>query len=146
MKNAQYTPTMFVEITRFGFELRNNNGEIVETSEPANKGKLHRLLSSQGYKPSEQVADQWEMKNANAKALGEIKSVKKAKASSENGKLGGRPVKWEKAPKRGCRNPKAELYRFTIVRLDDKAERFTNRKPAHRDDQMIWDNKNNCEA
>lgn len=54
-----YTSTMTVEITRSGFELKNSNGEIVETSEQANKGKLHRILSKQGYKPSGKVADEW---------------------------------------------------------------------------------------
>lgn len=53
-----YTPIMTVEITRYGFELRNSKGEIVEESEPANKGKLHRLLSKLGYKPTGK-ADQW---------------------------------------------------------------------------------------
>lgn len=86
------------------------------------------------------------MKNAHAQALGQIKSEKKTKAAQENGKKGGRPVTWEKAPKRGTRNPKAELFRFTVIRLADKAERFTNRKPAHRDDQMVWDNVKNAEV
>jgi hypothetical protein len=51
---------MTVEIKRHGFELLNEQGEIVMTSEPANKGKLHRWLSNNGYKPSATVADQWE--------------------------------------------------------------------------------------
>jgi hypothetical protein len=58
--NTQYTKTMTVEITSSGFVLRNGNGEIVETAEQANKGKLHRLLSNRGYKPSQKIADQWE--------------------------------------------------------------------------------------
>ena len=57
MKN--YTSTMTVEIVNSGFDLVNSNGEIVETSEPANKGKLHRTLSKLGYKPSAKIADQW---------------------------------------------------------------------------------------
>jgi hypothetical protein len=51
---------MTVEIKRHGFELLNEQGEIVMTSEPANKGKLHRWLNNNGYKPSATVADQWE--------------------------------------------------------------------------------------
>jgi len=56
-----YTQIMTVEITRYGFELRNSKGEIVEESEPASKGKLHRLLSNMGYKPYKptEKADQW---------------------------------------------------------------------------------------
>lgn len=53
-----YTQIMTVEITRYGFELRNSKGEIVEESEPANKGKIHRLLSNMGYKPTAK-RDQW---------------------------------------------------------------------------------------
>lgn len=86
------------------------------------------------------------MKNKHAQALGRMKSAAKTKAAIENGKKGGRPVTWERAPKRGMKNPKTELFRYTVVRLADKAERFTNRKPAHRDDQMVWDNKRNCET
>ena len=137
---------MFVEITQSGFELRNSSGEIVETAERGNKGTLHRALSNAGYKPSEKVADQWELANPHAQAIGRIKTERKKAAAIENGKKGGRPVTWEKAPKRGTRNPKAEVFRFTVVRLADKAERFTNRKPAHRDDQMIWDNVKNAEV
>jgi hypothetical protein len=59
MKN-QYTPKMSVEIKSHGFQLMNSNGEVVETAEQANKGKLHRLLSNQGYKPSAKIADLWE--------------------------------------------------------------------------------------
>ena len=61
---TQYTKTMTVEITPSGFELRNSNGEIVETAEQANKGTLHRALSNAGYKPSEKIADQWEKATA----------------------------------------------------------------------------------
>ena len=49
---TEYTATMTVEITRYGFQLLNSNGLIVEEAEPANKGKLHRLLSKLGYKPT----------------------------------------------------------------------------------------------
>lgn len=58
-KQENYTQTMTVAITRYGFELRNSNGEIVEESEPANKGKLHRILSNRGYKPTGKKADEW---------------------------------------------------------------------------------------
>jgi hypothetical protein len=51
---------MTVEIKRHGFELLNEQGEIVMTSEPANKGKLHRWLSNNGFKPSAKTADLWE--------------------------------------------------------------------------------------
>jgi len=43
------------------------------------------------------------MKNPSAVALGKIKSAARAKASRENGKLGGRPKK----PKRAARLPNA---------------------------------------
>lgn len=49
---TEYTSTMIVEITRYGFKLLNSNGVIVEEAEPANKGKLHRLLCKLGYKPT----------------------------------------------------------------------------------------------
>ena len=65
-------------------------------------------------------------------------------------KGGGRPVNWEKAPPRGCRSPKSELYRFTVVRLSDNAERFTDRKPRleirQSSDFMVWDNRENEEV
>jgi hypothetical protein len=51
---------MTVEIKHHGFELLNEQGEIVMTSEPANKGKLHRWLSNNGFKPSAKTADLWE--------------------------------------------------------------------------------------
>ena len=59
-QTKQHNMKMTVEIKRHGFELLNEQGEIVMTSEPANKGKLHRWLSNNGYKPSATVADQWE--------------------------------------------------------------------------------------
>lgn len=55
---GNYTQIMTVEITSYGFELCNSKGEVVEESEPANKGQLHRLLSKLGYKPTGK-ADQW---------------------------------------------------------------------------------------
>lgn len=57
---TEYTAKMTVEITRSGFEMKNSHGEIVETAEPANKGKLHRILSNNGYKPSATVFGLWE--------------------------------------------------------------------------------------
>ena len=47
------------------------------------------------------------MKNPAAVALGKIKSHARAKASRENGKLGGRPKK----PKRAARLPNAPAQR-----------------------------------
>lgn len=99
----------------------------------------------------EKETEPMKTKNKAAQELAKISHMKppsKARkaAARENGKKGGRPVTWEKAPKRGYKNPKAELYRFTVVRLADKAERFTNRKPAHNDGQMVWDNVKNCDA
>jgi ribosomal protein L15 len=91
------------------------------------------------------------MKNKHAQALAKLShrkpSEKRRHNSRENGKKGGRPVVWSKAPKRGTKNPKAELFRYTVVRLEDKAERFTNRKPVVESiDFMVWDNAKNCEA
>ncbi len=85
--------------------------------------------------------------NPAAVALGSMRSEKKAAAAKENGKKGGRPkAAWHKAPARGCTNTLAETHRFTIVRLSDKAERFTDRKPRKSPNIMIWDNRENCEA
>jgi hypothetical protein len=58
--NHEHNMKMTVEIKHHGFELLNEQGKIVMTSEPANKGKLHRWLSNNGFKPSVTVADQWE--------------------------------------------------------------------------------------
>jgi ribosomal protein L15 len=90
-------------------------------------------------------------KNEHAQALAKLShrkpSEKRRHNSRENGKKGGRPVSWSKAPKKGMKNPKAELFRYTVVRLEDKAERFTNRKPVVENvDFMVWDNVKNCEA
>lgn len=56
---------------------------------------------------------------------------------------------WHKAPARGCQNPLAETHRFTVVRLSDKSERFTDRLPGPRlrksPDFMVWDNRLNAE-
>jgi hypothetical protein len=88
-----------------------------------------------------------ELKNPAAAALGAIKSDKKTAAARENGKLGGRPrLIWHKAPARGCENPLAKTHRYTVVRLSDKAERFTDHKPRPSANQMIWDNRENQEA
>ena len=51
--------TLTVEIKQSGFELVTKSGQIILTSEPANKGKLHRWLSNNGYKPSGVIADEW---------------------------------------------------------------------------------------
>lgn len=53
---------------------------------------------------------------------------------------------WTKPAPRGCKNPTSELHRYTIVRLSDSFERFTDRKPKRSPNQMIWDNKENREA
>ena len=56
---------------------------------------------------------------------------------------------WHPAPKRGCTNPHAETHRFTVVRLNDKAERFSDTLPGVRTrkspDFMVWDNRLNAE-
>jgi len=86
-------------------------------------------------------------KNEAAQALGRMKSDKKTAAARENGKRGGRPpVTWHKAPARGCNNPLAETHRYTVVRLSDKAERFTDRKPKPSPNFTVWDNRENREA
>ena len=51
--------TLTVEIKQSGFELVTKSGQIILTSEPANKGKLHRWLTKNGYKPSGVIADEW---------------------------------------------------------------------------------------
>jgi hypothetical protein len=90
------------------------------------------------------------MKNKAAQALGSIRTEKKSAAARANGALGGRKHHWEKAPARGCKNTKSELYRYTVVRLSDKAERFTDRKPRPEifasGEYMTWDNRHNEEV
>ena len=51
--------TLTVEIKKSGFELVNQSGQIILTAEPANKGKMHRWLVNNGYKPSGVIADEW---------------------------------------------------------------------------------------
>lgn len=51
---------MTVEIKPSGFELHDENGAVIMESEPANKGKIHRWLSNNGFKPSMKTADLWE--------------------------------------------------------------------------------------
>lgn len=79
---------------------------------------------------------------------GSTKTAAKAKSSRANGALGGRPkFQWHPAPARGCHNPAAEFYRYTVRRLSDGAERFTDSRPRVRSDKYLaWDNKENCEA
>lgn len=54
---------------------------------------------------------------------------------------------WHKSPERGSKNTASELYKYTVVRLSDKAERFTDRKPrkeiCESYDFLVWDNKEN---
>lgn len=89
------------------------------------------------------------MKNKAAQALGSIRTEKKSAAARANGAKGGRKLHWEKARARGCKNTKSELYRFTVVRLSDNAERFTDRKPRPEIlkslDFMVWNNRENEE-
>lgn len=81
---------------------------------------------------------------------GSTTSESKTIAARANGAKGGRRVRWFPPPKRGCKNPMQSAYRFTVVRLTDKFERFTNRKPRPEIfsdiDMMVWDNENNCKA
>lgn len=94
------------------------------------------------------------MKNKAAQSLGRLgglaKTESKIDAARSNGAKGGRPLTWHNAPKRGCINPASELYRFTIVRNSDMAERFTDRKPRpeviESADFTVWDNRENCEV
>lgn len=89
------------------------------------------------------------MKNKAAQSLGSIRTEKKSAAARENGAKGGRPVTWHKAPSRGCTNPKADLYKFTVIRNEDRAERFTDRRPRPEviksADYTVWNNRENCE-
>lgn len=58
-------------------------------------------------------------------------------------------TKWASKPPRGCQNPLSKLFRYTVVRLSDGAERFTDRKPRSdlsRIDFMVWDNRENEEV
>lgn len=58
-------------------------------------------------------------------------------------------MKWHKTPARGCKNPLAELYRYTVVRLSDNKEIFVDRKPRldlSRIKYMVWDNRENEEV
>ena len=81
---------------------------------------------------------------------GSARTEAKIDAARSNGAKGGRPFTWHKAPRRGCKNPTSELYRFTVVRNSDGAERFTDRRPRpeviHSLDFTVWDNRENCEV
>jgi len=81
---------------------------------------------------------------------GSARTKAKTEAARSNGAKGGRPFTWHKAPRRGCVNPASQLYKFTVVRLSDMAERFTDRKPraeiVHSPDFTVWDNKANEEV
>jgi hypothetical protein len=58
-------------------------------------------------------------------------------------------IHWQAPPAKGMKNPLSNLYKFTIVRLSDSNERFTNRKPRkdlNRIDFMVWDNEENQEV
>jgi len=54
---------------------------------------------------------------------------------------------WHKAPPRGMTNAMASVYRFTVIRLSDKAERFTRHLPGPKirksPDFLVWDNDKN---
>ena len=56
---------------------------------------------------------------------------------------------WSKAPARGCTNPASELYRYTVIRNSDRAERFTDRLPRieirKNLDYTVWNNAENRE-
>jgi hypothetical protein len=88
-------------------------------------------------------------KNPAAVALGKIRTEKKSAAARENGRKGGRPIVWHKAPARGYINTLADLYKFTLVRNSDMAERFTDRRPRPEiiksADYTVWNNRDNCE-
>ena len=84
-----------------------------------------------------------------AALMGSARTEAKAAAARSNGAKGGRPVTWHKAPARGCTNTIAELYKFTVVRNSDGAERFTDRRPRPEviksADFTVWNNRENCE-
>ena len=52
------------------------------------------------------------------------------------------------SPPRGMKNPLAANCRFTICRLADGKERFSDRRPSLRKpwNWLVWDNEKNCEA
>lgn len=80
---------------------------------------------------------------------GLAKTESKTAAARSNGAKGGRPFTWFPEPRRGCKNPRSELYRFTVIRLSDSRERFTDRRPRPEIfrslDFMVWNNRDNCE-
>ena len=92
-----------------------------------------------------------ELSNA-AAAMGRkgglVKTEAKKNAARANGATGGRPLKWHPAPQRGCTNRLAEIYKYTVVRFSDRAERFTDRKPrpgiCSSGEFGVWDNRENC--
>lgn len=58
-------------------------------------------------------------------------------------------MKYQKPPARGMKNPLSEFYRYTVIRLSDSMERFTDRKPRKdlcKINYMVWDNRENCEV
>jgi len=81
---------------------------------------------------------------------GSARTEAKIHAARSNGAKGGRPFTWHKAPRRGCKNTMSEFYKFTVVRLTDNAERFTDRKPRPEVIKslnfMVWDNRENCQV
>jgi hypothetical protein len=58
--------------------------------------------------------------------------------------------KWTKSPARGTTAPASQVHRYTVVRLSDMAERYTDRRPHHstlsNPDRMTWDNQNQTEV
>lgn len=80
---------------------------------------------------------------------GLAKTESKTSAARSNGAKGGRPFTWFPEPRRGCKNTLMELYKFTVIRLSDRKERFTDRRPRpeiFRDlDMMVWNNRENRE-
>lgn len=56
---------------------------------------------------------------------------------------------WSAAPARGMANTASQIYRYTVVRLRDNRERFTDRLPRveirKSPDFLVWNNKLNQE-
>ena len=54
---------------------------------------------------------------------------------------------WHPAPARGTKNRLSEFFKYTVVRLDDSKERFSDRKPRKEVCSsykfIVWNNREN---